>query len=356
MEYSCVPAFTKGLFRGSACICLLFAVMVLCCCGWYSPSAIKENPATTGKTIMEIPLSKFSFSCPAPETREVKEYLHNYGLYREDVNYHPGRFAAPGYEIAVHAMVPENPGGTVFLLHGYYDHSGNLKHLANALLDSGFAVFMTDLPGHGLSGGKRGAIDDFHDYAKVFHAIFMHFHKTLPKPVYFAGHSTGCAVFLETLATFPETEKEFAAAVFYAPLVRSARWELSRLGFLFFGKFFKEVPRKKPSGSSDKNFLRFLSTDPLQCFSTPISWIRALFTWNERIRKLERFFSLPLLVIQGENDKVVDWQYNLDFLKRHFRQMKIHLEPRAGHLVLNESEIIRTPCIRKGILFFENMP
>ena len=39
-----------------------------------------------------------------------------------------------------------------------------MRRMAEYLLEQGYAVVMFDLPGHGLSEGKRASIDDFSQY------------------------------------------------------------------------------------------------------------------------------------------------------------------------------------------------
>ena len=48
------------------------------------------------------------------------------------------------------------PQGVVVLIHGLGEHSGRYGHVARRLNQAGFAVLAPDLPGHGLSEGKRG--------------------------------------------------------------------------------------------------------------------------------------------------------------------------------------------------------
>ena len=49
--------------------------------------------------------------------------------------------------------------GTVFLVHGYFDHAGLYGHLIKHCLQQGLAVIIFDLPGHGLSSGEKARIE-----------------------------------------------------------------------------------------------------------------------------------------------------------------------------------------------------
>ena len=59
--------------------------------------------------------------------------------------------------------LPESasPKGTVFILHGYFDHVGLYTQLIDRCLGAGFDVLAYDQPGHGLSSGTLTAIGSF---------------------------------------------------------------------------------------------------------------------------------------------------------------------------------------------------
>lgn len=50
----------------------------------------------------------------------------------------------------------ENPQNVMCIIHGIGEHIGRYDRMAKVLNEAGIAVIGVDLPGHGLSGGKRG--------------------------------------------------------------------------------------------------------------------------------------------------------------------------------------------------------
>ena len=52
------------------------------------------------------------------------------------------------------------PRGVVLIVHGLGEHAGRYEHVAERLLEWGFAVRAYDQRGHGRSGGARGALPD----------------------------------------------------------------------------------------------------------------------------------------------------------------------------------------------------
>ena len=48
---------------------------------------------------------------------------------------------------------------TLAVVHGYFEHSGRYRALAEAMAGLGVATYAVDLRGHGLSDGARGHVD-----------------------------------------------------------------------------------------------------------------------------------------------------------------------------------------------------
>ena len=52
----------------------------------------------------------------------------------------------------------ENPSKVMCIIHGIGEYIGRYDRMAKVLNDAGIAVIGVDLPGHGLSEGKRGTL------------------------------------------------------------------------------------------------------------------------------------------------------------------------------------------------------
>src|SRR5690554_7166586 len=50
---------------------------------------------------------------------------------------------------------------------------------------------------------------------------------------------------------------------------------------------------------------------------------------------------VPTLILQGEQDLTVDWEWNLGVLAHKFPNAEIHRHPEARHHLVNEAEPIR---------------
>lgn len=252
-----------------------------------------------------------------------------------------GYFQVGAYRIAAQVWWPQEPRGTLLLLHGYYDHSGLFRHVIEWALGMGFAVLAVDLPGHGLSSGARASIDDFAEYQLVLQgALEQAAALDLPQPWHLCGQSTGGAILIDYLLT-GKPAPEVGEAILLAPLVRPRAWAWSQLSYRLLKPFIREIPRRFSDNSSDPEFIDFVhNLDPLQARSLPTAWVGALSQWVPRIEGAPRSLRSPLIV-QGEADMTVDWPHNLDILQDKFAAPEILRLAEARHHLANESPALR---------------
>jgi alpha-beta hydrolase superfamily lysophospholipase len=225
------------------------------------------------------------------------------------------------------------------LVHGYLDHSGLLTPLIRRCVADGYAVVAFDLPGHGLSSGTSGAIDAFTTYGRVIDELLGTLGPQLPRPLHAVGHSTGCAALYEHLRG--TGGGAFGRLVFLAPLVRSAYWHLSRAGHALAAPFLASVPRQYRENSSDPGYLAEVRADPLRIEELPLGWVGAHKAWYAGVLK-DPPVGRPLLVVQGTADDVVDWEFNLEFLRARFSPAVVLLVPEARHQLIHERLELRT--------------
>ncbi|MDP3536331.1 MAG: alpha/beta hydrolase [Halomonas sp.] len=278
-------------------------------------------------------------------TDAVNDYFCHYGLealLNDTSEVHAGFIDTGRFALWCQVWSPPRPTGTAFVIHGYFDHLGLYRHLLGCLLAQGWRVVLWDLPGHGLSSGPRAEIEDFDDYQ---HCL-MHLQTALqvqgmaPKPWLGVGQSTGAAI----LATDALTRREasgWSGIVLLAPLVRPWRWSQASWLHLIASPFVKELPRNYRPNSTDEQFTEFLRDhDPLQPERLSVVWITAMRRWMPRLLALQPN-PLPTLILQGEQDLTVDWEWNLDVLAEKFPNAEVHRHPDARHHLVNEAEPIR---------------
>ncbi|MBN1127024.1 MAG: alpha/beta hydrolase [Sedimentisphaerales bacterium] len=287
--------------------------------------------------------------------KATQSYFSYFGLDMEKriggVEHLFGTFESTGFTLVAHIYKPSNSIGTVVLLHGYLNHSGEYRHLMEALLRQSYAVALYDLPGHGLSSGERGSIKAFDIYTKTLIDFEKIVSEECPGPYHLLGFSTGGAAVIDYLLT--AEENLFDKVILAAPLVRSSAWDVSKIGYNLMENFTESVPRANRDNSSDPAFLEFNRTkDVLHCQAVPLQWIKAMFEWNNAIMNVSGS-DMPILVIQGDKDGTVDFKYNLQFIKEKFPNARIRMVSGARHELFNESASLRSQAIQHVINYLE---
>lgn len=280
-------------------------------------------------------------------------YLEFYGflevLKDSEVDYFWGYRTCPcrgdNQRIATHYWRLRESKGTVFILHGLFDHVGLFQGLIGYLLSQQFSVVAIDLPGHGLSDGEATVIRSYFDYSQVLEDTYQFFRGQLPEgPVYGVGQSTGAAVlmaFCFSRASRGEAAP-FDRLAFLAPLVRPRQWGWGRLAYRWVGGYLKRLSRDLSiPNSHDAEFHSFLRYyDPLQAKHLSVDWVGALHEWVEGFPAQPNLVT-PLLIVQGTADRVVDWRYNVPAILSHFPNNQVNYIEGAMHHLANEADTWR---------------
>ncbi len=247
--------------------------------------------------------------------------------------------------IATHYWHLRESKGTVYVVHGLFDHVGLFQDLVGYLLSQQFSVIALDLPGHGLSDGEATVIRSYFDYAEVLEDTYRFFREQLPKgPVYGVGQSTGAAVLMA--CCFSRTSRgepiPFDRLVFLAPLVRPRQWGWGRLAYRWVGGYLKRLSRDLSiPNSHDAEFHSFLRYyDPLQAKYLSVDWVGALHEWVEGFPAQPNIVT-PLLIVQGTADRVVDWRHNVPAILSHFPNNQVNYIEGAMHHLANEADTWR---------------
>jgi alpha-beta hydrolase superfamily lysophospholipase len=115
------------------------------------------------------------------------------------------------YPVVVHHWEPRGPArGVVNLAHGMAEHAARYGHLADALIDAGYAVYAEDHRGH----GETAPIDDdlgFFAAERGWATVLDDLHRVTLRargdhpevPLFLLGHSMGSYLAQQYLFTFP---------------------------------------------------------------------------------------------------------------------------------------------------------
>ncbi len=295
---------------------------------------MNREPTTLRDQLTIEPIEKVD---PAGYPPAVVDYFSHYGLDGDwcGAEHRFGSFESAGFTLAAHLYKPSRYTATVVLLHGYLNHTGQVRHLIRCLLDNGFAAAVYDLPGHGLSSGETAAIDSFDQYIQTTQDFMRLVHRHLEGPYYAVGFSTGAAILIEMM--LENIVGDIEKIVLAAPLLHWTAYEQSKGTYRVYKQFTDKIARFHRKNSSDKEFLIFNKTqDCLHAKYLSLKWVKALFDWNDKIEAMPSCEG-EILVLQGDKDGTVDWKYNLGLIRRKFPNVRIELIPGANHELFNEA-------------------
>ncbi len=214
-------------------------------------------------------------------------------------------------KIYYQAWLPEAACKAVLLVvHGLAEHSGRYMNVVNHFVPLDFAVYGIDHLGHGKSEGARVYVERFTDYTdtlKIYFDMVRAWHPD--KPIFLVGHSLGGLIGAMYLL---EHQNELAGAVLSGPLVKMAG-DISPM-VVFMGKLFSVLAPKAgltalvaEGISRDPAVVQAYVNDPLVYTGKITARLAGeLVAATQRITAEAAKITLPLLIVQGSEDKLVD--------------------------------------------------
>ncbi|MBU9714828.1 alpha/beta fold hydrolase [Evansella tamaricis] len=276
---------------------------------------------------------------PHYHNKDLQSYLSYYRFATEKIDeYRCGLLKVNSKNLFIQFFLKDYSKATIFLVHGYLDHSGGLSRTINFLLENDYQVVVLDLPGHGFSEGEEGVISNFKDYLVAVEEGYRNIHEFISVSLLYGfGHSTGGALLFHAAS---ENKIQLNGIILVAPLFYPYRWNLIKGFLLFIGKY---IPRKKRSfkkNSNDRVYRNFIKHDPLQVKVLQSAWVRAMNEWQADFTDCPNL-DHPVYFIQGTKDKTVDWQKNIAFYRNKCSKFQVALFQRGRHQLLNERVEIR---------------
>ncbi|MBD8068584.1 alpha/beta hydrolase [Bacillus sp. PS06] len=251
----------------------------------------------------------------------------------------------------------ENAVGVVVIIHGANEHHGRYKWLTKQWVDNGFHVLIGDLPGQGeVTKKQRGHIERFEEYLDeiekwVKEAFTYHL------PTFLLGHSMGGLISIRTLQ---ERKLPVHGVILSSPCLGLV--DPPSFGLDVLTKFLNiTIPKLRvDSGVSiDKatrnDVLLSENIDPLYVKKVSVRWYRelnhAMKMAHKQVKKLP---DIPLLVLQGGDDKIVNKKSVLYWFNLVNNKEKVYKEyPELFHEVFNEPE--RDEVFRYALQFVKNI-
>jgi len=210
---------------------------------------------------------------------------------------------------------------TVFLAHGYAEHSGRYEFLANSLTKVGIRLVTHDSRGHGKSGGDRGLIPNINVLTEDFKQVveFERTHNPVGRPIILFGHSMGGLVATMLAVNEPDLHELLViSSPFFRPTLQPAKWQVAMI------RLIANVFPNLPVTNFDSNELSRISEVVRLYDEDPLvyrGWLKARSAFSLinggkvaflRTKDLKR----PLLVVHGGRDPTASPSVSSEFVAK----------------------------------------
>jgi alpha-beta hydrolase superfamily lysophospholipase len=209
------------------------------------------------------------------------------------------------------AWLPEGDVKAVlFVVHGLGEHSGRYMNHVNYFVPLGFAVYGLDHLGHGKSDGEREVIERFADYTDALTTYYRMVKGWQPgKPIFILGHSMGGLI---TCTYLLDHQADFKGAIISAPAIKVGE-NISSMT-ITIGKLLSLIAPKTgvlaldaTAISHDPAVVKAYADDPLVFHGkTPARLAAEMLKTMMRVTAETDKITLPFIVVQGSQDKLVD--------------------------------------------------
>ncbi|MDD2724706.1 MAG: lysophospholipase [Methylovulum sp.] len=209
------------------------------------------------------------------------------------------------------AWLPE--GGitaVLIIVHGLGEHCGRYLNVVQHFVPLGYAVYGFDHIGHGKSEGQREVVDRFEDYTDTL-SIYHHLVRDWQpdKPFFLIGHSMGGLIAGHYLLAHQD---HFNGAVISSPCIKVSDNIPRRI--ILIGKILSVLsPRlglmalDTSTLSRDPEVVSACARDPLVFHGkTPARLAAELLKAMQYVSAEFGKITLPLIILQGSEDKIVD--------------------------------------------------
>jgi alpha-beta hydrolase superfamily lysophospholipase len=214
-------------------------------------------------------------------------------------------------EVYYQGWLPEGDARAVVLVvHGIGEHCGRYEHVVERLVPLGYAVYGLDHIGHGKSEGQREFVERFEEYTETLTIYYdMIQGWQAGKPVFLLGHSMGGLIAAYYLL---DHQERFRGGILSGPAVKVGE-DVSRVTILM-GRLLSALAPKAglmaldaEGMSRDPEVVAAYVNDPLVFTGKmPARTAAEVLDAMLRVTAEAGKITLPLLILQGGADKIID--------------------------------------------------
>jgi acylglycerol lipase len=247
-----------------------------------------------------------------------------------------------------------NAKQVLVLQHGFGEHSDRYKNILETLKEESISVYALDARGHGRSEGKRGHVDQFQNYIDDLSDL-IRIAKTEEnkEKVVLLGHSLGGVISLQ-YATEGFNQENLSGLMISSPGLKvkmDFEKEVKKFAVELLSSF---MPSVTLDANLDLNFLTHdlsvieeYKRDPLVHGKVSFQMGKNLFHLSSSLNSKAHLIKVPIFMIHGDADGIVDVQGSKDFyanLTTPQKELKIY--PGLYHELMNELPKDRDPILK----------
>ncbi len=250
-----------------------------------------------------------------------------------------------GTRIFCQEWIPPTTRAIVLCQHGNNVHGDIFFPLVDALFPAGIAIIAVDNRGHGRSGFFRG----HNDAPAQMNAIYYHIFKRCAReflgvPCFFLGESLGTCIATNFASRYAKLCPNLVSIIFmvspfriraeflvrlilpmFVPIVLFLRGLLGPHGYVKLPQDYNN-PTYLPEFNAYDMFDRMNSRVNTATNISHLIWL--MMSFRPRVSKIQ----LPILILQGTGDKMVDpFGTRRLYLKVRSRKKKLIFYPNANH-------------------------
>ncbi len=219
----------------------------------------------------------------------------------------------PGHRpLAFRMRRPAGQGrALVVIVHGFGEHGGRYRPLAEALAGEGFVVAIPDLWGHGRSGGSRGDLgqveESVRDLQSITEAVFLP-RSGLPAPFAVFGHSFGGLLAIVWALSAPQAIRRLVAQSPFLDVGSPIpRWKRASAAWLARWRPTFAFPMDLDAGalSHDPAVVQAYRSDPLVHNRMSVQTYRSILQAQGHAVRRAETLRVPLLLLCGASDRII---------------------------------------------------